>query len=218
MYFELYQGTLYSGLSLNRNCQFNGSYLESVHQTLINALNDHKRTFLFHVILRYPINWCAGRDGAISRFIRAFKAKVEADLQSKRREGRVPHQTRVRYVWVREVNESQKEHYHVFILVNNDTYYRLGHPNASMPGQLSWMVSSAWASSIGLTEGSVSGLVEFSGSKKVDAKRIPDSHRKERDGVVRDSFESAFHWMTYICKIQTKRYGDNERNFGCSRN
>lgn len=48
MYFELYQGTLYSGLTLNRNCQFNGRYLESVHQTLINALNDHKRTFLFH--------------------------------------------------------------------------------------------------------------------------------------------------------------------------
>lgn len=116
------------------------------------------------------------------------------------------------------MNESQKEHYHVFILVNNDTYYRLGHPNASMPGQLSWMVSSAWASSIGLTEESVSGLVEFSGSKKVDVKRIPDSHRKERDGVVRDSFESAFHWMTYICKIETKRYGNNERNFGCSRN
>lgn len=109
MYFEPYQGTLYSGLTLNRNCQFNGRYLESVHQTLINALNDHKRTFLFHAILRYPINWCVGRDGAISRFIRAFKAKVEADLQSKRREGRVPHQTRVRYVWVREVNESQTD-------------------------------------------------------------------------------------------------------------
>lgn len=33
---------------------------------------------------------------------------------------------------------------------------------------------------------------------------------------MRDSLESAFHWMSYACKLATKDYGDGVRHFGSS--
>ncbi|WP_438356725.1 inovirus Gp2 family protein [Vibrio parahaemolyticus] len=180
-------------------------------------MSEHPRTFMFHVVLRYPADQVEEVEGSISRFIRAFKAKIKADLERKLRNKKNVHSTNVRYVWCREYNESMKEHFHVFFLINNDTYHKLGSFHEPKEGHLTWMISTAWASSINLSQINLGGLVEFAGWKKINAKKIPSSHTKERDGVVRDSFESAFHWMSYLCKINTKFYGNNVRNFGCSR-
>ncbi|EOK6313973.1 inovirus Gp2 family protein [Vibrio natriegens] len=217
MYYKNYSYSKYLGLSINGNHEFNEEYLRSAHQVLINALNEHARTFMFHVVLRYPVNHLAEVEGNISRFINAFKAKVRADRERKLREKKNVHATSVRYVWCREYSELMTEHFHVFFLINNDTYHKLGSFCEPSEGHLTWMISTAWASSINLPQINLGGLVEFAGWKKINAKKIPSSHTKERDGVVRDSFESAFHWMSYLCKINTKFYGNNVRNFGCSR-
>ncbi len=217
MYYKSYKYSKFLGLSINRNYEFNEEYLRSAHQVLINALNEHPRTLIFHIVLRYPVKKFAEMEGSISRFINAVKAKIKADRNRKLRENKYVHATNVRYVWCREYNESMKEHFHVFFLINNDTYHKLGSFYDPVEGHLTWMISTAWASSINLPQKDLGGLVEFAGWKNINAKKIPSSHTKERDGVVRDSFESAFHWMSYLCKVDTKFYGNSVRNFGCSR-
>ncbi|CAH0526277.1 inovirus Gp2 family protein [Vibrio hippocampi] len=218
MYYEIYKYSKYLGLSVNSNHDFNEVYLRSVHKVLSSALNEHPRTLMFHVVLRYPENQLGGIEGSISRFINSFREKIKADCERKTRLHKNVHRTSIRYVWCREYSESMKEHFHVFFLLNNDTYFRLGNYFSPKEGHLTWMVNTAWASAINISWENMPGLVEFAGCKTINARRIASSHVKERDGVLRDSFESAFHWMSYLCKVATKAYGDSVRNFGCSRN
>ncbi len=53
MYYDSYNHSKYLGLSVNRNHEFNERYLRSAHRVLSNALNEHPRTLIFHVVLRY---------------------------------------------------------------------------------------------------------------------------------------------------------------------
>lgn len=217
MYYTPYQGNHYLGLPINPNYSMNESYLEAIHRVLVNSLNQHPRTLVFHAVLRYPVNWSADSKNTISRFIKAFKAKVAADLVRRQREGKRVHRTEVRYVWCREVSSSIKEHYHVFFLMNADTYWQFGRFENLVPGELTWVLNSAWASAIGISESDSAGLVHFCGGvRRVDARRIAGSHTVEKDGLVRDSFELVFYWMSYLAKMDTKHYRDGRRSIGFS--
>lgn len=217
MYYTPYQGNHYLGLPINPNYSMNASYLEAIHRVLVNSLNQHPRTLVFHVVLRYPVNWSAGSENTISRFIKAFKAKVAADLVRRQRSGKRVHKTEVRYVWCRESNSSIKDHYHVFFLMNADTYWQFGRFENLVPGELTWVLNSAWASAIGISESDAVGLVHFcDGLRRVDARRIAGSHTVKKDGLVRDSFESVFYWMSYLAKMDTKHYRDGRRSIGFS--
>ncbi|MGI9898127.1 inovirus Gp2 family protein [Vibrio natriegens] len=219
MYYTPYQGTQYLGLPINLNYSMNESYLEAIHRVLVSSLSQHPRTLIFHVVLKYPVNRSAGSENAISRFIKAFKAKVVADLVRRLRVGKRVHRTEVRYVWCRETDSSTKDHYHVFFLMNADTYWKFGRFENLVPGELTWMLNSAWASAIGVSESDSAGLVHFcDGIRRVDARRIAGSHTVEKDGLVRDSFESVFYWMSYIAKVDTKQYSNGFRSFGSSQN
>lgn len=114
MYYESYNHSKYLGLSVNRNHEFNESYLCSAHRVLSNALNEHPRTFMFHVVLRYPTMQFYGLEGSITRFINSFREKIKADCERKSRLKKNVHRTSIRYVWCREHSESMKEHFHVF--------------------------------------------------------------------------------------------------------
>jgi len=217
MYYTPYQGNHYLGLPINPNYSMNESYLEAVHRVLVNSLNQHPRTLVFHVVLRYPVNWSADSENTISRFIKAFKAKVAADLVRRQKEGKRVHRTEVRYVWCRETDSSIKDHYHVFFLMNADTYWQFGRFENLGPGELTWMLNSAWASAISIPESDAVGLVHFcDGLRRVDVRRIAGSHTVDKDGLVRDSFESVFYWMSYLAKMDTKHYCDGRRSIGFS--
>ncbi|MDW3136308.1 inovirus-type Gp2 protein [Vibrio sp. 1288] len=216
MSIPIYQGEKYLGLPVNCKHELHESYLAATHRVLLTALSHHPRSILFHVILRYPQNWLSGSEGSITRFLKAFKAKVHADQQRRIRWGKNCHLTRVNYIWCRESSTELKEHYHVFILLNRDSYRKLGHPSGHRIGELTWMISSAWAGAIGLNHTDVAGLIEFKHPKSIIVKDIPGSIKEEYDDVLRDSFESAFHWMSYACKLTTKEYGNGVRHFGSS--
>ena len=217
MYYTPYQGSQFLGLPINPHYLMNEYYLESIHDVLINSLNEHPRTLVFQVVLRFPETGYEASDGSISRFIRAFKEKVKSDVQRRARQGKRVHATSVRYVWCRESNKSINEHYHVFFLLNADTFWQFGRFENPVPGELTWMLSSAWASALGLSETASKGLIHYcAGLRRIDVKQIAGSHKLERDGVVRDSFESVFYWMSYLAKVDTKQYGKRERSFGYS--
>lgn len=64
--------------------------------------------------------------GAISRFTNSLKAKLAADEQRKRKEGKRVHPNTLRYAWVREFTQNGKRHFHVFLFLNKDAYFHLG--------------------------------------------------------------------------------------------
>ncbi|MBZ5487483.1 inovirus-type Gp2 protein [Halomonas aquamarina] len=63
--------------------------------------------------------------GLIARFIASLKAIIKHDRESKRKAGWVPD-TKVHYVWCREIGRNGKPHYHFFFLLNRDAYYMPG--------------------------------------------------------------------------------------------
>ena len=96
----------------------------------------------------------------ISRFFESFKAKIEHSRSMARRRNRYAHDCKVRYVWVREIGDSERPHYHLVILLNKDAYSVLGH-FASERNNMFNRLEEAWASALRLPRDAVVGLVHI---------------------------------------------------------
>ncbi|AMF98495.1 TPA: inovirus Gp2 family protein [Vibrio parahaemolyticus] len=217
MYCDIYQPDHYLGLPVNSNYPMIESYLHGIHSVLKNACNQHSRTFVFQVVLKFPQAGGTFPNDAISRFIKSFKAKVSADQCRRIREGKRVHSTSIRYVWCREISSSLNVHYHVYFLMNADAYWQLGDFGANAQGHLSQMLVSAWGSAIGISN--ARGLVHFGqGARKLNVNDITGEVVPHFNGSEYDTFEDIFYWMSYLAKTDTKQFGDGGRNFGCSIN
>lgn len=186
-------------------------YLEKLYQTVVLSLRDHPRTFAFRVDLRIPY-WMDSESfpELIERFQQSLRAKVNYDrLQAKSRSKTgYAHHSRVRFVWAREIGKEDKPHFHVLILVNRDAYFRIGRLD-SEERNLGDLVQQAWASALAVPLDAIYGLVQF--PKETDAYHLmcldPDD----------PEFRRLMFWESYLCKYQTKQYGDRRRSFGYSR-
>lgn len=184
-------------------------YLNLLHLTVQRALNEHPRVFAFRVDLRLPENLSSnlylGSNIVIERFVESFKAKIRHNrTQAKQKYGRA-HDTTVRYVWARELGRCGKPHFHLVILLNNDAFCSLGnfeHGRENIFNRL----QEAWASALGISVNSVTGLVE-----------IPNSpcYYMRRDDLT--DVAAFFYRASYLCKAATKAYGSGCHGFGCSR-
>lgn len=54
MYCDTYQPSHFLGLPVNTNYEMIESYLNGIHSVLKNACNQHSRTFVFQVVLKFP--------------------------------------------------------------------------------------------------------------------------------------------------------------------
>ena len=222
MYLQTYTGSAYLGLPINRNYLMVPSYLNSIHCVLNEALSEHPRTLVVGAILRMPeISLCKNefdRFSCITRFIESFKSRVKADINRKRNLGKRVHNTSIRYVWCREKSFSKNEHFHIFLLLNGDTYWQLGSLKYPTPGHISCMINEAWNCAIGSNDKNYNGLVEYSGQPvKLDARLFASYYRYNTYACIyMNSYESVFYWMSYLAKVDTKKFGDGVRNFGCS--
>lgn len=187
---------------------------------LHRAVAEHPRTIAFHAVLRFSSDNCAiqNRIDCISRFIDSFKAQVAASFKKRQRKGSRVHKTSVRYEWCREQSSSENEHYHIFILMNADTYRSIGPYNHAIAGQLFYMVNTAWGRAINVDTQLNRGLVHLPGPlMNIDSNAERNSVEYDKYiGRNASTFESVFHWMSYLAKYETKRYGNGGRNFGCS--
>ncbi|EOB2784925.1 inovirus Gp2 family protein [Vibrio vulnificus] len=217
MYCDTYQPSHFLGLPVNTNYEMIESYLNGIHSVLKNAFNQHPRTFVFQVVLKYPQARGIFPSDAISRFVKSFKAKVSADQCRRLREGKRVHPTSIRYVWCREYSSKLNVHYHVYFLMNADAYWQLGDYASQAQGHLTRMLTEAWASAIGVDD--ARGLVHFcEGARKVNANDIVDGLVPHMNGSEYNVFEDVFYWMSYLAKADTKQFGVGGRNFGCSIN
>lgn len=186
-------------------------YLSRLKSTIEQALDQYPRLLAFRVDLRLP----AGVDlpehtdsnAVISRFLDSFKAKIRHNRLSARERNRYAHDSRVRYVWAREVGQRERPHYHLLILLNRDAFYSIGKRESEANNMFSRM-EEAWASALGLHVEDVAGLVHIPGNPV---------YRINRDGRKGHSFSELFYRASYLCKAATKRYGEGHWGFGTSR-
>lgn len=217
MYELPYQGTLFKGLPINTRHPMSERYLSRAHAVYLSALTAYPKIFMFHVTLRIPKSYAGVTVGVMSAFTRSLKERVKRDLERRRQRVSRVHATEVHYVWCREVSEEHREHYHVMIIVNANTYRALGDFDTPVRDQLAGMVSTAWASAIGVDLNDTKGLAHFAGDVvMITTSQIPAPYKGSKYGEFTNSFEAGFFWLSYLCKLSTKSYGDGVRNFGYS--
>lgn len=183
-------------------------YLAGCMATISQAISTHSRTTAMRVDLRFPDNAVKTDDAAISRFIASLKARIKADYLRKKKRNKRVHYSGVRYIWAREKDTSLYHHYHVLILLNNDSYCCLGDYGASK-GNMAARIKKAWASAIGVPHEELGGSVFF-----------PDNpvyrlNTKAEDYA--DVYRELFFRVSYFTKAATKSYGQNVRHFDRSR-
>ena len=178
---------------------------QRIRETVLRALDVHPRLTALRVDLRLPDVPAATDAAVISRFINALKARIDAYQKRKRREGKRVHTTRLHYVWAREFGVLRgKKHYHLLLLVNRDTWCRVGDYRDS--GSLAGMIKQAWCSALGVDAGCYATLANFPAWPVVWLERGDNA-----------SLQDALDRAAYLAKEYTKVNGTGERNFGCSR-
>ncbi|NIC05359.1 inovirus Gp2 family protein [Billgrantia bachuensis] len=184
-------------------------YLQSLQDTLQRALDEYPRVLAFRIepVIPKAISdrmTLQDHQRLIRRFIATLKAIIKHDRAMKRRAGWAPD-TKVRYVWCREVGENGKPHYHFFLVLNRDAYYlpgRVGSPNENLFNR----VSRAWYSALGVAWNPQEPWIH-----------VPHNPWYWIDRDDAESFRAAFYRASYLCKADTKQYGLGLRAFGTSR-
>ncbi|BBK16130.1 inovirus Gp2 family protein [Salmonella enterica] len=194
------------------------SYKERIIEVINKAVKEHGRTLAIRVDLHDPvildngdnISCIANTDsGAISRFTNSLKAKLAADEQRKRKEGKRVHRNTLRYAWVREFTQNGKRHFHVFLFLNKDAYYHLGDFNLD-EDTLRTMITSAWCSALNLTPEEGQHLVQYPANGK---------YTLNRDDILNDIYPGdLLNRIDYLTKVKSKIFDDGNRSFGCSNN
>lgn len=206
----LHSESTYFGLAVQENKgPFISEYLNRLHKTMGQALIQYPRVFAFRVDLRLPVETklpdYAFTNEVIERFIESFKAKIKHNRSQARQLNKHAHDSKVRYVWARELGQHGKPHYHLAILLNRDAFTALGKFEAGRDNMFNRLVE-AWASALGLPVKDVKGLVE------IPTNPFYYLNRGELGG------QAAFFYRTsYLCKSATKVFGDGSHGFGCSR-
>ncbi|UCQ27267.1 inovirus Gp2 family protein [Edwardsiella tarda] len=199
-----------------------GSHIKAYKKNIIDVIKrsvkEYCRTLAIRVDLHDPvildhgdtIACIANTDsGSISRFTNSLKAKLAANEQRKRKEGKRVHPNTLRYAWVREFTQNGKRHFHVLLLLNKDAYYHLGSYNLD-EGTLRTMITSAWCSALNLTPEEGQYLVQYPSNCK---------YTLHRDDILNDVYPSdLLNRIDYLTKVKSKNFDDGYRSFGCSNN
>jgi hypothetical protein len=184
-------------------------YLEALYQVMCDALADHKRVLAIRLDLRFPHDMEADGDvntsKTISRFIDSLKAKIRHDRNRAGLQYRYAHNTEVRYVWAREIGQAARVHYHCALLLNRDAYFTLGKYGSDQPN-MARRIMEAWASALGLQFDQSNGLVHF-----------PENPVYRFAINTKRDMEEFFYRATYLCKAETKQFGNGRHGFGASR-
>ncbi|WP_337264563.1 MULTISPECIES: inovirus Gp2 family protein [unclassified Serratia (in: enterobacteria)] len=188
-------------------------YLDRLEHIIEKALECHHRILAVRVDLRLPdtdidIDTDAAIDSAmISRNMASLKAQIKADLNRKRKANKRVHPCILHYVWVKEINQEGKKHYHVLLLLNRDAYAFLGDYRKEN-GTLSSMICKAWISALRLEYPENKSLVYFP--------QNPCYYLDYQKAFSENPFSNIIYRASYMTKFQSKCRGKDERSFGSS--
>jgi hypothetical protein len=204
----IYNGYAYNGMPLVwQQGPFIHNYLQRIDETIQGALQEHANLMAVRVDLRLPLqfDWRRQPDWrpVFSRFTASLKAKVGAKQAKAIRDGKRFHPTKVHFIWTREFGQNGHPHYHCVLFFNKQTFRGLGEFNP-YSGSLYGMISSAWASALGMDEHLADGLVS------IPRNPIYRITRGER-------YDDLFRRLSYFAKLASKLFGSGSHNFGTSR-
>ncbi|MDW5376396.1 inovirus-type Gp2 protein [Halomonas sp. HP20-15] len=179
-------------------------YLHRTYEVFERALEVHSKVIVCCFTLTLPHGITLPEDiesnGPIVRFIASAKSKVRADLKRKGS----PHKCPVRYVIAREMSGNGRTHYHVVLLVNGHVYRTVG--TIDYEGiNLFWMVAEAWASALRIE------LVEAVTRVKTGNRHSKLSYYFLTRESGQANLDDAFRRASYLCKRDTKQFGDRYR-------
>lgn len=181
-------------------------HLERTLITLNNALDEHPRTLAIRYDLRLPSDYNSPLPRRVmAKFKRALKGYIQTDISNRKKAGVRVHRTNVRNIWCRESTKESRVHFHCCVLVNLQTYYKAGSYDGLSKG-LAPMIQRAWASALGVSTGNLKGAVHFTKNGLYRVQRGSDDFA--------ETYQSLFWRLSYMAKLNTKVYGDGNRNFG----
>ncbi len=175
-----------------------------------NAITEHKRTFAVRVDLRLPDysnTVDLNSNDVCTRFIASLTAQIKADAIRKKREGKNPHPSSVRFIWAREKNTAHKQHYHWVLLFNKDRYHCTGKIDIGNDN-LFTRITAAWASALSLPFNEALRLVHL----PKNAHYYLDANNTNFTA----DYSSLYRRASYLAKLNTKQYGLGQRCFGYS--
>jgi len=187
-------------------------YLSRAYLTIQRALDEHPRTLAVRCDLHFP-KWIVPGDAdfsnnVISNFFVHLKDIIKHDRNRAAKRNGTAHGSSVRYVWAREVGPLAKDgrpHFHVLLLLNRDAYNTLGIFNSNQEN-LFKRIETAWCRALQINQAVADGLVE-----------IPEKATYFLDRGDEAGLSDVFYRTSYLCKADTKKYGEGFHGFGCSR-
>ncbi|MEL7968578.1 inovirus Gp2 family protein [Vreelandella neptunia] len=183
-------------------------YLDALQKALENALDDYPRVVAIRFDLNLPITLSnqmtvENHKKLIPRFTASLKAIIKHDIKRRRKSNWVPD-TKVRIVWAREVGDDGKLHYHFFLILNRGTYIvagKAGSPDENLVSRISRALYSA---------------LDIQWDPQTPLIHVPKKPTYWIDRDDPESFRRAFYRASYLCKADTKQYGQGMRAFGAS--
>jgi len=204
----IHQGKRYKGLPVWEKGDLIWDYLVSIEGVIDKALNEHPRTLAIRFDLHLPVVTNEFNSSLISQFFKKLNNEITKDLRAKKKKNGQVHKSALRYLWVRERNNSYSPHYHVVILLNKDTYYGLGDYGGD-GNNLANRIMRAWSDALHVDPFIGRPLVHFPDNATYRLKSNHPSFQEE--------YRNLFYRLSYFAKTDTKGFGDMVNSFGCSR-
>lgn len=206
---KLFFGESYEGFDVqHRYAPLVEEYLSRTLYVARLALLQHRKTFAFRVDLRFPTNQLiddAQTNKPLERFFKSLRAKIEHNRLLREKKSGHAHGTAVSHIWCREIGKHGVPHYHLAILLNRDAFFKLGKFKIGRKNLFNLLVE-AWSSALKLPVEDMDGLVH-----------IPKKHGYKLTSDDRNTFNDFFYRVSYLCKAETKHFGNGVHSFGTSR-
>ncbi|EHR1279583.1 inovirus Gp2 family protein [Vibrio parahaemolyticus] len=200
--------------------ELNTHYLDRIIVTMSKALKDYKRVHALRLDLRLPVsdseqellrrdeflNNTFNQKNIIKRFFESLKAKIKAQEKRMKASEKRVYPCHLRYVWCRERNKSNNDHYHLVLFFNKDRYFSSGYRDNE--DSLVRLIMDAWSSALGEYVDNADRLVQlvYKGTHYLDQNKYDFENK----------YQALFTRLSYFSKNRTKHYGEGKRCFGTS--
>ncbi|WP_182036142.1 inovirus Gp2 family protein [Vibrio diabolicus] len=200
--------------------ELNTHYLDRIILTMSKALKDYKRVHALRLDLRLPVsdseknilrrdeflNNTFDQKNIIKRFFESLKAKIKAQEKRMKASEKRVYPCHLRYVWCRERNKSNNDHYHLVLFFNKDRYFSSGYRDNEE--SLVRLIMDAWSSALGEYVDNADRLVQlvYKGTHYLDQNKYDFENK----------YQALFTRLSYFAKNRTKYYGEGKRCFGTS--
>ncbi|EHJ9982283.1 inovirus Gp2 family protein [Vibrio parahaemolyticus] len=200
--------------------ELNTHYLDRIIVTMSKVLKDYKRVHALRLDLRLPVsdseqellrrdeflNNTFNQKNIIKRFFESLKAKIKAQEKRMKASEKRVYPCHLRYVWCRERNKSNNDHYHLVLFFNKDRYFSSGYRDNEE--SLVRLIMDAWSSALGEYVDNADRLVQlvYKGTHYLDQNKYDFENK----------YQALFTRLSYFAKNRTKHYGEGKRCFGTS--